>query len=271
MPSILKFVGLLLFIVSFSSCLRSKVEKSPTETTTKVTPTAPAATQRAFEPYTMYKIVQINGQKLESTQLYTLQFLDNSLKMNLDVNECNGNYKATKDSLIFPYGIDCTERCCDNDITVALLQILNGGSHFSFDKNYLKLSSPKGTVLLRGGAQSIAGKDWKVRSITDLTTKQTITFAKQKPIFKFGWDKTFVQFSANRCNTSYLVASPQSIRFVNKGMLCTRKCCDTKDEIMLSKALTGAFNYKFDLDSLSLSNNNFNILLDAHLPHDEKK
>ena len=81
---------------------------------------------------------------------YILEFSnDNHYSINLDVNDCWGNYNILNDKEIFISGSGCTEACCDSEFAEDLLELLKKMNKYNIKGDNLFLLSNNQQIKLR--------------------------------------------------------------------------------------------------------------------------
>lgn len=69
-------------------------------------------------------------------------FVNGSVSINLDANNCIGNFALTGEDKIEIMLTGCTEICCDSDFSVKIQEMLSQVKNYSIEQNKLKLNVP---------------------------------------------------------------------------------------------------------------------------------
>ena len=174
---------------------------------------------------------------------YTLYISSEDLGLPLDVNQCGAGYVVKEDSIDIADYMMCTEMCCDQKHAQVITRFLHGKLHYSIKNGDLKLSNKDGVLTLFQQENSLVNTAWTAVSyqVDKTNTQQKFT---NPYTLSFQPMQVTLKLDANNCfgNVSY---SKEAFE-LEKVIGCSRKCCDSKDGILLKDMLGGKNSYTLD-------------------------
>lgn len=188
----------------------------------------------------------------ELSKTYQLTITPGNLGLPLDVNSCGTSYKADEKNLEVLNPFSCTEMCCDEKEATQLSNLFKGKMPYVLQGNNLKLQHEMGIIELQKASTMLKGSSWQAAYYKTSADTDAMKFAKVYTLnFK---DKNLnLQLDVNQCNTTIQYASSRNVvELPLSSMGCTRKCCDSKDGMLLMNSLQGAIEYKIKDDELTL-------------------
>ncbi|BDS11410.1 META domain-containing protein [Aureispira anguillae] len=188
-----------------------------------------------------------------ATKPYQLVFnADQSMGLKLDINNCGTNYQTKDGYLVFEEGMSCTEACCDSKEAMILSNLFKGSLKYTIQNSTMTISTEQGPIKLVNNKNRLQGSSWVAVSYADLKEKQATKFSK-KYVLSFDDSRIQLRLDANNCNTSIAYADQISmIELPMNSMGCTRKCCDSKDGLLLMNMLQGKISYSKEAKQLIL-------------------
>jgi heat shock protein HslJ len=100
-----------------------------------------------------WKLTELHPNKdvsREKDNVYTIQFdTDNSIKMQLDANDCWSTYELKDDNKILIGNFACTEVCCDTEYALEFLNIVTSATEISIRFGKMTLKGDKGKAELK--------------------------------------------------------------------------------------------------------------------------
>lgn len=189
---------------------------------------------------------------------YTLNITAEGLGLPLDVNMCGTSYTAKKDSIVVEKFMTCTEACCDSEEAVAISKFLSGPLHFSIKKDKLLLSHNKGTLTLFQPDNNLIESSWEAVNYQPLNSDGKPIVFENPYILVFEPMSVVLKLDVNNCSGS--VAFSKNAFEIKRGLGCSRKCCDSKDGILLKDMLVGKNTYTIEGDEMRVESTDYAIL-----------
>lgn len=189
---------------------------------------------------------------------YTLNITAEGLGLPLDINQCGTSYTVKKDSMIVDKFMTCTEACCDSEEAVAISKFLSGPLHFTIREDILKLSHDKGTLTLFQPANNLVGSSWEAVNYKPLDSDGKPIIFENPYILIFEPMSAILKLDVNNCSGA--VAFSKEAFEIKRGLGCSRKCCDSKDGILLKDMLVGKNTYTIEGDEMRVETTDYAIL-----------
>lgn len=210
--------------------------------------------EQTVSPVGTWSIVKFPSENEKKTKSYQIVFnKDNTVGLTLDVNSCGSNYEAKDGYLVFTEGMSCTEICCDSKEAMALSSLFRGSLKYNIVNKNMTIETENGSIRLIKNNNPLQGTSWIATSYTNEDSKKATKFSKE---YMLTFDATRIQLrlDANSCNTSISYIEQKSMfELPTQGMGCTRKCCDSKDGILLMNMLQGKISYQKENHQLTLT------------------
>lgn len=188
---------------------------------------------------------------------YTLHIDSESMGLPLDVNQCGTSYTVKGDSIVVNKSMTCTEACCDSETGKAVVAFLGGPLHYTIKEGILTLSHKKGSIQLFQPKDNLVGSRWEaVNYQTAGSEGKPIVFTNPY-LLLFEPMNLIVKLDANNC-FGKVSFSKQAFE-VERGMGCSRKCCDSKDGVLLKDMLLGKNTYAINGDKMKVTTTDYEI------------
>lgn len=212
----------------------------------------------------------LTGQATLSPDKYYFLHIDSeSMGLPLDVNQCGTSYTLKKDSLMVEKFMTCTEACCDKKEGTAVAQFLSGPLHYSIQDGILELSNKKGILKLFQPKNNLVDTRWVASSykINATDSDKGVKFTNPYTLV-FEPMNAILELDANNC--SGRVSYSENAFELAPAMGCSRKCCDSKDGILLKDMLAGKNSYTLEKNKMTVVTQDHTIefLLDESDPED---
>ncbi len=209
-----------------------------------------------------------NKEPINPTKYYTLNITSESMGLPLDINQCGTNYKVQKDSLIIDASMSCTEACCDSKEAIAIAKFLSGSLHYSMTNGLLQLSHKKGTLTLTPAKGGLIGNTWEAINYQALNSEEKpVAFSNSYTLF-FEPMTAILKLDVNSCSGG--VSYSKNAFAIQKGLGCSRKCCDSEDGILLKNMLTGKNSYTLNGNSMTVTTADHKIEFKKIEPSEER-
>ncbi len=183
-------------------------------------------------------------EKMRPDKYYTLHIDSETLGLPLDVNQCGSGFRAKADSLHIEQFMTCTEVCCDAKEGTAIARFLSGSMHYTIQEKELVFSNKEGTLTLFQPKTSLLNSSWKALSykVKNSDDAGSTSFKFSHPyILVFQPMTAVLKLDANNCTAA--VSYRKNAFEFTRPMGCSRKCCDSKDGILLKDMLQGKNTY----------------------------
>ncbi len=205
----------------------------------------------------------------------SIEFTASSFEIQLNVNACSGNCEISEDQIKFTDVTACTEKCCDNELALAIRSMFNGTMQYVVDEENPVIFSKNARIWLvpykedkkeKGNfnAEDLIGKDFKIIEMSILPKGPeakgilTSNFAFDC-ILSFKESGIGLKLDVNSCNSS-AAYSGNSVE-IGSMMGCTKMCCDSKESVELKNYLKGKFYLKENGSEIIMSNDEISLRL----------